>query len=300
VTDRDQQTTGRQFRSGYVALLGAPNAGKSTLLNRLVGRRVSIVAPRPQTTRHRVLGILNDDNHQALFLDTPGILDPKYKLQELMEKEIDTALRDADVLVLLLDALRPGEAEGVLSGIGHRKPVVAVNKIDRVPKEQLLPLVEMVRSSGIENVFLISALKGDGVDELKTRVLGSLPEGEPFYPPDMVSERPERFFVAEMVREAIFNRYAEEIPYSTAVAVQEFKEREGRKDFIRAIIYVERQSQKKILIGKNGEALKRVGAAARRNIEEFLGRPVYLELWVKVAEDWRRNEFFIRENVYRP
>lgn len=300
MTDRDPEPTTQPFRSGYVALVGAPNAGKSTLLNRFIGRRVSIVAPRPQTTRHRILGILNDDLHQALFLDTPGVLNPKGKLQELMEKEIDTALRDADLVVLLLDALHPHDSREVLRNLAHRRPLVAVNKIDQVPSEALLPMVDEARGHGLEAVFLVSALRGHGTDDLKQAVLEALPVGEPFYPPDMISERPERFFVAEMIREAIFNRYGEEIPYSTTVAVQEFKEREGRKDYIRAIVYVERQSQKKIIIGRKGDALKRVGSDARRNIEQFLGRPVFLNLWVKVAQDWRKNEFFIRENVYRP
>ncbi len=300
------------FKAGYIALIGPTNVGKSTLLNRILDYPISIVAPKPQTTRHRILGILNGEGYQALFLDTPGMRKPSYKLQEMMSKEIKLALKDADVVLLMFDATRPDELE---SASGKRKTnhkgtkgielftgrdtLVAINKTDKVDKKLLLPLVERLAGQGFEKVYMISALKGDGVEELKKAVINALPQGEPFYPPDMISERPERFFVAEIVREAIFNRYGEEIPYSTTVNVEEFKEREGRKDFIRAVIYVERDSQKAIVIGKKGAALKEVGSIARGRIERFLGRPVFLELWVKKAEAWCKNERFIRENVYK-
>jgi len=292
------QSEDTSFKSGYVCLTGPPNAGKSTLLNRVLGRTVSIVAPRPQTTRHRVLGILNGAGFQALFLDTPGVLEPRYRLQEMMKQEVDAALRDGDVVLLLYDATATGVSDRVLEAVRDRNPLVAVNKVDLVEKRKLLPLVEKLAPVARGPVFLVSALNGDGVPELQHAVVDALPEGEPFYPPEMVSERPERFFCAEFVREAVFNLYGEEIPYSTAVSIEEFKEREGRKDYIRAVIFVERQAQKKIVVGRQGQALKRVGSRARRRIEEFLGRPVYLELWVKVAEDWRRKDGFIRQNVY--
>lgn len=286
------------FRSGYVAVVGPPSSGKSTLVNRLVGRPVSIVARRPQTTRHRILGILNGPDYQALFVDTPGMIEPAYKLQELMQKEIELALADADSVVLLLDASRPDELENCLRHVNRPGLLVAVNKIDLVPKPGLLPIADQLAGSGRADVHMISALNGDGVEELKAGVVASLPPGAAYFPPDMVSERPERFFAAEIVREAIFNRYGAEVPYSSTVVVEEFKERPGRKDYVRAVVYVERDSQKSILIGKDGAALKRVGQAARKKVEEFLGRPVYLELWVKVARDWKKNERFIRQNVY--
>ncbi len=284
------------FRSGYIALIGRPNAGKSTLLNALLGHRLAIVTPKPQTTRHRILGILNGPNYQAMLLDTPGILAPKYTLQKLMKQEIERALADADVILLLIDVTAPVfEDLNLLSG---RNAVVALNKIDQIPRPNLLPIAERCAREGSDRIYMISALKGDGIEDLKQRLIQILPEAPPFYPSDQISERPERFFVAEMIREAIFNRYGAEVPYSTTVEIEEFKERPGRKDYIRATIYVERESQKAILIGDGGRALRSVGEIARESIEQFLGRPVYLELWVKVARNWRDDEPFIRRTVY--
>jgi len=286
----------KPFRAGYVAIIGRPNAGKSTLLNQLLGHRLAIVTPKPQTTRHRILGILNGPDYQALLLDTPGILDPKYALHQFMKEEIKKALDDSDVVLLVIDATQPECSD--LKLLAHRRALVALNKIDAVPKQNLLPLAAECAQAGIEKVFMISALKGNGVDDLKKGIVELLPEGAPFYPPDTLSERPERFFVAELIREAVFNRYGAEIPYSTTVVIEEFRERPNRKDYIRAVIYVEKESQKGILIGEGGKALKKVGEIARESIEQFLGRPVYLELWVKVAKSWRQDENFIRKNVF--
>ena len=288
------------FRSGYVAIIGLPNVGKSTLLNRLLGTHIAAVAPRPQTTRHRLLGILNGPGFQAVFLDTPGLLDPKYALQQQMKREIDLALKDADLVMLVVDATRTGEeTDSLVRRLTGRKVLAVLNKVDLVrEKKDLLPAVERLVQAGFADVFMVSALKGGGVEELKAAIAARLPEGQPFYPPDAIADRPEKFFAAEFVREAIFNRYGEEIPYSTAVVVDEFKERPGRKDYILATIYVERESQKAIMIGSGGMALKRVGSQARQEIEAFIGRPVYLELQVKVAEAWRKDERFIRDNIY--
>jgi GTP-binding protein Era len=277
-----------------------PNVGKSTLLNRLTGTHLAAVAPRPQTTRHRILGILNGPGFQAVFLDTPGLLDPKYALQQQMKREIDLALRDADLVMLVLDATRTGEeTDSIVRRLGGRKVLIVLNKVDLVrDKKDLLPEVDRLSKTGVADVFMVSARKGGGVEDLKTAIAARLPEGQPFYPPDAIADRPEKFFAAEFVREAVFNLYGEEIPYSTAVAVDEFKERPGRKDYVLATIYVERDSQKAIMIGSGGRALKRVGSQARQEIEAFTGRPVYLELRVKVAEAWRKDERFIRENVY--
>ncbi len=285
------------FRAGYVAIIGRPNAGKSTLLNRLLGQRLAIVTPKPQTTRHRILGILTGEDYQLLLVDTPGILDPKYTLQRLMKEEIDRAIAETDALLLLLDATEPVYDD--LELIKNYNAVVAINKIDTVAKPSILPIVDRCAQEGFQKIFVISALTGDGVEDLKAGIVSLLPSAPPLYSPDQLSERTERFFVTELIRETIFNRYGAEIPYSTTVVIEEFKERPNRKDYIRAVIYVERESQKAILIGEEGKALKKVGSIAREAIEQFLARPVYLELWVKVAKNWRRNESFIRQTVYK-
>lgn len=284
------------FRAGSVAIIGRPNAGKSTLLNQLLGRRLAIVTSRPQTTRHRILGILNGPNYQALFFDTPGLLNAKCTLHKFMKEEIHQALDDSDLLLLLIDATHPEFTD--LKLLAGRQSLVAINKIDAVAKQSLLPIAAECDQAGIKNIFMISALNGDGVADLQQKIIEFLPVGAPLYPQDLLSERPERFFVAELIREAIFKYYGAEIPYSTAVVVDEFRERPNRKDYIRAIIYVEKESQKGIIIGEKGRALKKVGEVARDSIEQFLGRPVYLELWVKVARGWRQNTNFIRQQLY--
>lgn len=280
------------MKSGYVAIIGLPNVGKSTLLNALVQTKVSAVSPKPQTTRQRIIGIANGPDYQMLFQDTPGILKPRYPLQVVMENEIDAALHDADVILLVVEPTADASPKTLASS---HKSIVVVNKIDKVAKPELLPVIQFYAQQGFETVIPVSALKGDGVERLRAAILEKLPEGQPYYPQDQLTTQPEKFFVGEMIRETIFTSYGEEIPYSTLVEIEEFKEQEGRKDLIRAVIYVERQSQKAILIGKGGEALKRLGSRAREKIERFLERPVFLELWVKVKDAWRKDEQFIRE-----
>ncbi len=292
-----------EFRSGYVALIGKPNVGKSTLLNVLLNFKLSIVSPKPQTTRHKILGIATGDNYQALFLDTPGIIDPRYPLQRIMVERIREAIEDADLVLLIVEpfeSLAATEIKNLQKQLGGKPLLVAINKIDLAkPKQSLLPLIEAYTNLGIAKIFLISALHQDGMAELKNAIIEHLPVGAPFYPVDQMTERPERFFVAEIIREKVFEGYGEEIPYSTTVEIEEFREQENRKDFIRAIIYVEKPSQKGIIIGQGGKALKRVGERARHDIERFLDRPVFLELWVKVQKDWRKDEPFIKEKIYR-
>jgi GTP-binding protein Era len=287
------------FRCGYVAVVGRPNAGKSTLTNALVGLKVSIVAPRPQTTRHRILGILSAPDFQGLLLDTPGLLDPKYPLQQHMAREIDSALADADVTIVVFDAARdPGPDDSTARFKGKRS-IAVLNKIDLVPdKTCLLTQAAELSARGFGQVFMVSALRSSGVKDLKAAIGRLLPEGPALYPPDQVADRPEKFFAAEFVRAAVFNLYSAEIPYATATVCEEFSERPGRKDYIKITIFVERDSQKAIIIGQGGRALKRLGSSARRDIEGFLGRPVFLELAVKVAEAWRRDELFIKQRVY--
>ncbi len=289
------------FKSGYVAIIGKPNVGKSTLLNSLLKYKLSIVSSKPQTTRHRVLGILNGDDYQALFIDTPGMIKPAYPLQKLMQKEIRNALEDADLILYMIEPKDlPDENEKkTIQSLLNKPAILVVNKVDTVDKRMILPIIDEYRKLGFKEIFPISALYNDGIEDLKEGIVQNLPEGEPFYPPDQITERPERFFVAEIIREAIFTHYGEEIPYSTTVEIEEFKERGKAKDYIKAIIYTERDSQKAILIGKEGRALKRVGSMARNNIEHFLGHAVYLELWVKVKEAWRSDEPFIKDKIYR-
>ncbi len=295
-----QANIGPDFKAGYVALIGRPNVGKSTLMNALLGQKLSIVTPKPQTTRHRVLGILTEPDHQIIFLDTPGLMTPRYKLQEKMVKAAKTAITEADVLLVMIEPEETiSEANRtILSEIMlTKKPIIlAINKIDLIEKDRLLPMIAAYAEAfRLEEIIPISALKADGLDRLHQLLIKYLPIGLPFYPEDMITDQPERFFVAELIREKIFEKYGEEIPYSTAVAIEEFRERDQGKDYIRAVIYVERDSQKAIVIGKQGMALKQVGQIARQEIELFLGRPVYLELFVKVKEKWRQNETVLRE-----
>lgn len=287
-------------RSGYVALVGKPNVGKSTLMNALVGRKLSIVTRKPQTTRHRVLGILSSDSYQIIFLDTPGIIKPRYRLHESMMHNVEDAVADADLLVFLADATRTDPDEFSLDFIKGRPAILAINKMDLIRQEDALPLVDSyVALREFDAVVPISAAKGSNLDVLLEAVVERLPPGPPFYPKDMISEHPERFFVAEIIREKVFEQYREEIPYSVEVSIVRFEEREDEKDFVSAEIIVARDAQKGILIGKGGRALKRLGTAARKDIEEFLGRPFYLELHVKVRDDWRNKSAYLRSYGYR-
>ncbi len=292
------------FKSGYVALIGRPNVGKSTLMNALLGQKLSIVTPKPQTTRHRVLGILSEENFQIIFLDTPGLLSPKYKLQETMVRAAKTAIEEADVLLFLVEP-HPKKVQqngAILEElVSTKKPLIlALNKVDTVEKGTLLPLIEKYNKKfDLKSIIPISALKSDGLDELKNELVSTLLPGYPFYPVDMITDHPERFFVAEIIREKVFQKFSAEIPYSTTVVVDEFKEREAGKDYISATIIVERNSQKGIIIGKKGTALKQIGLLARREIELLLERPVFLELYVKVKEKWRKKDSDLRQLGYR-
>lgn len=286
-------------RSGYVAIIGKPNVGKSTLMNALVGRKLSIVSRRPQTTRHRILGILTGEGYQALLLDTPGVIQPRYRLQEAMMRSLDSAVVEADLQLLLIDASKKEPDERILELLTDRPALLVLNKMDLIDSDEALPLVAFYteRREFVE-VLPVSALNGAGVDRLRDVIVASLPQGPPFYPPDQISEHPERFFVAEIIREKIFELFREEIPYATQVNVVTFEERPEGKDFIDAEIVIENESQKPIIIGKKGAAIKQIGSKARVDIEEFLGRPVFLQLHVKVRRDWRKSDAFLRSYGY--
>jgi GTP-binding protein Era len=290
-------------RAGYVALVGRPNVGKSTLMNRLLDHKLSIVTPAPQTTRQRILGILSRPAYQMVFLDTPGMLEPRYELQRRMLEQALAAVGDADLLVALVEArdpLRDREIaflRDLLARAGGRPLFAVLNKIDRMAKPLLLPLIARLAELGeFAAIVPVSALNGDGVRELEGLLAARLPESPPFYPPDTLSDRPERFFAAELVREKVFRHYREEVPYATAVRITAFEEEpERKKVYVKAEILVERATQKAILIGEGGRALGAVGREARLDIEAMIGRPVFLELEVKVVANWRKDERLLEE-----
>jgi GTP-binding protein Era len=304
------------YKAGFVALVGEPNVGKSTLLNAILGQKLSIVTPKAQTTRHKIAGILTKENFQIVFLDTPGLIKPKYALQEIMMSSANEAMTDADIVVILVDAsdreaikgLRNSnvierllESKVITSGREDETPIFfLLNKIDLLKKHEILPIIQQASEiHPFKEIIPICALNGDNLDDLEKTIVKYLPEGNPFYPEDYVSDRDERFFVSELVREEIFKTFMEEVPYSTTVEIEEFRESdEVRKTYIRAVIYVEKESQKGILIGKNGAALKQIGSDSRKQIEELIGHQVFLELFVKVRDGWRNNRKKLSELGY--
>jgi GTP-binding protein Era len=295
------------IKSGYVSIIGKPNAGKSTLLNALLGQKLSITTYKPQTTRKKITGILSEEDYQIVFLDTPGILKPKYLLQEKMLEAVKSSINDADIIIYLADAgdvdrNKPNSEDIYISYISNRsdqKRIGVINKADISSPEVVDYLLKTLKEKNIfDELLVISALNGFNVNQLKDLLISNLPEHPKYFPDEIVSDENERFFVSEIIREKILELYKEEIPYSTEVIVEEFAEREGRKDHIQAMIYVERDSQKGILIGKGGAAIKQLGERARHDIEEFLERPVYLELRVKVRDDWRSNEQYLKSFGY--
>ena len=269
--------------------------GKSTLINDFLGCKLSIVTPKPQTTRKKIMGVLTKEGYQIVFYDTPGIMEPKYELQKYMVKEAYEAIEDADVILMMAEPFEPPaeKDKDFFEKLSHLNiPVIlAINKIDLVEKDSLIPILSAYdKRFKFAEIVPISALKGTNLDLMLNLVVKYLPEGEPFFPEDYMTDYNERFLASEIIREKVFEFYGEEIPYSTTVEIEEFKEREAGKDFIKAIIFVERDSQKGIIIGENGKAIKRVGVIAREEIEKQTGRKVYLELWVKVMEKWRKDK----------
>lgn len=279
-----------KFRCGFVSLLGRPNVGKSTLMNRMVGGKVSITSPKPQTTRNRILGIHNLPGAQAIYMDTPGIHEPKKPLNQRMIKEVKKAAGDCDLAVMIIEADRPWRDEDLLAldlvETLKVKKILAINKIDKVPKQSILPLIDHSSKLGVfDQIVPVSALKGENVDRFGEVVLNLLPEGPALFPLDMITDQAERFWAAEMIREKVVRKTSQELPYSTAVEVEEFKESD-KLIRIRAVIYVERDSQKPIIIGRKGAMIKQIGTEARLDIENFLGRKVFLDLVVRVDKNW--------------
>jgi len=296
----------KNFKSGFVAIVGKPNVGKSTLLNSFLGQKLSIVTPKAQTTRNRITGILTGENYQIIFFDTPGIFEPSYKLQQYMVRNAIKSASEADLILLMVSALsKPDSSEKeVIKKIKelNKKTLLVLNKIDKIQdKGLLLPLIAEYNSEyGFDEIMPISALKGDGVAELLKMIVQYLPYGEIYYPEDEISNMPERFFIAEIIREKLFMQTQKEVPYSTTVQTEEMKVRDDGKTYIRATIYVERDSQKGIIIGNKGNMLKKISQEARKDIEDWLNTPIYLDLWVSVKDDWRNKDSDLREFGYNP
>jgi GTP-binding protein Era len=293
-----------QYRSGFVAIVGRPNVGKSTLMNHILGQKISITSSKPQTTRHRILGIKTTDDSQVIYVDTPGVhLNAKKAMNRYMNRAATTSLEEAELILFLVEATTWNEEdENVLNRLKSIKtPVVlVVNKVDRVKdKEELLPVLqELSQKMEFASVIPLSALKGSNIHELEKLVYERLPEAPPMFPEEYVTDRSERFLAAELVREKLMRSLGKELPYATTVEIESFKEEDGMLR-IHALIWVERKSQKRIVIGKGGEKLKEVGKQARIDMEKLFGTKVFLQLWVKVKEGWSDNERILSSLGYK-
>ena len=294
MSEKKQRVDGER-RFGIVAIVGRPNAGKSTLLNRILGHKVSIVSAKPQTTRNRIVGILNDARGQIAFLDTPGIHKPLHKLNVRMMEHVRTALTEADILTVMIDAKEPfGHGDQFVLDMlraQKNKRFAVLNKIDLLKKAKLLPLIQQYNETGLfDEIVPISASSGDGVEQLLELLFKNLPAGKAQYPAEDFTTQPERFFAAEIVREKVLRHTSDELPYTTAVSVDRWEEEEAKNLIkIYATIVVERETQKPIIIGKQGSMIKQIGTEARQELEGILGAKVFLDLHVKVAKDWQRD-----------
>ena len=288
-------------KAGFVNIVGNPNVGKSTLMNRLVGEKISIITSKSQTTRHRIKGIVNTDDYQIVFSDTPGVVKPSYKMQEYMLEFSKSALVDADIILYVTDVVENIEKNLDFIDKVNKSDIpvlLVINKIDLTTQEKLEALFDKWKSLiPRAEIFPLSATENFNVDNLYKRIVELLPEGEPFFPKDELTDLPSRFFVNEIIREKILQYYDKEVPYSVEVEVEEFKEDDKRIN-IMAVIYVERSSQKGIIIGSQGEALKKVGTQARLDIEAFFGKKVFLNLYVKVLKDWRNKDSELKNFGY--
>lgn len=292
----------KDFKSGFVALIGRPNVGKSTLLNYLVGQKVAIMSPQPQTTRNKISGIYTDDQEQIVFIDTPGIHKPKNKLDDFMDKSSYSALDEVDVVLFMVEPEPAGKGDQYIAELLKKikKPVfLVINKIDKVHPDELLSIIDSYKNLGdFAEIIPISASQGNNVSELIKTIAKYLPEGPQFYDADQLTDRPEYFIVAELIREQVLKLTHEEVPHATAVVVDRMRDHEGGKLQVEATIYVERPGQKGIIIGKKGQMLKQIGIAARQEIEALLGEKVNLRLWVKVQKNWRSDPAFLKSIGY--
>lgn len=292
----------KDYKSGFVALIGRPNVGKSTLLNFLVGQKVAIMSPQPQTTRNKISGIYTDDQEQIVFIDTPGIHKPKNKLDDFMDKSSYSALDEVDVVLFMVEPEPAGKGDQYIAELLKKikKPVfLVINKIDKVHPDKLLSIIDSYKNLGdFAEIVPISASQGNNVSELIKTIAKYLPEGPQFYDADQLTDRPEYFIVAELIREQVLKLTHEEVPHATAVVVDRMRDHEGGKLQIEATIYVERPGQKGIIIGKKGQMLKQIGIAACQEIEALLGEKVNLRLWVKVQKNWRSDPAFLKSIGY--
>jgi len=288
-------------KSGFVNILGNPNVGKSTLMNMLIGEKLSVMTPKAQTTRHRIMGILSGEDYQIVYSDTPGILNPKYKLQSAMMSSVESALDDADLILYVTDVIETTDKNGdflrrILESAVPK--IIVINKIDLTNQDDLEVLVEKWKGIAPDSVIIpISATNKFNLQPLMNNILSALPEGEPYFPKDQLTDRYERFFVSEIIRGKILEKYQKEIPYSVEIEIESYHE-EDNLVRIAAVIYVARDSQKGIIIGHRGEMLKRVGTSARKEMESFLGKKVFLEMYVKVAKDWRDSQGMLKKFGY--
>ena len=295
------------YKSGFISIIGRPNVGKSTFLNRVIGQKIAIMSDKPQTTRNKVQGVLTLENSQMVFIDTPGIHIPKHKLGDFMLKVAKNTLREVDVIMFMVNAVEPrGKIDEYIMEMLEKNetPVfLVINKIDQVHPEKLVDIIESyTKKYDFAEILPISALQGNNVDKLLETIQSYLPQGPQYYPADQVTDHPERFIISELIREKVLHLTREEIPHSIAVVIDKIKKEEDtEKDMIRvsATIIVERDSQKGIVIGKKGALLKEVGTRARKDIEMLLGTNVYLELWVKVQKDWRNKSAHLKDYGFR-
>ena len=298
-----------KYKSGFVALLGKPNVGKSTLLNSFLRETLAIISHKPQTTRDAIRGILTSDEHQVIFVDTPGVHIPKTKLGENMVRLASEASQDADVIIVLVDAKTGINSEDkeifrLLNNkdIDNKVVMVFISKVDLITKEEVLPIISCCRRElnavNIAEFIPISSISGENLDIALEKIIEYLPEGPQYYPEDELTDRNERYIISELIREQVLEQYQEEIPHSVAVLVEDMKDSEGRKTYIEATIFVERESQKGIIVGSGGNMLKKIGSFSRAEVEKLLGRPIFLKLWVKVQKNWRKDEAFLKRMGY--
>ncbi|SDI85857.1 GTPase Era [Alteribacillus bidgolensis] len=294
----------KMFKSGFAALIGRPNAGKSTLLNHIIGEKIAIMSDKPQTTRNKIQGVYTTSDSQIVFIDTPGIHKPKHKLGDFMVQTAVQSLQEVDIILFLVDAAQKYGAgeEFIINKLKQTSTPVflVINKVDQIHPDNLLEKIEQYRKlADFAEIIPISALKGNNVETLLKQITEYMEEGPQYYPEDQITDHPERFVISELVREKVLHLTTEEIPHSIAISIEQIKERENGAVYISAVIVVERSSQKGIIIGKQGRMLKEIGQRSRHDIETLLGSKVFLDLWIKVQKDWRNNQYQLNEHGYK-